>query len=69
MAVIGTDRLRSLADDIDDRGELLTDFVLLGGVRCSEGDVVRVFSSGAGRDAAVAALRQGINLLRGGSEQ
>lgn len=69
MAVTGTDQLRRLADDFDDAGETLIDFVLLAGVRCSEGDVVRVFSSEGDRELAVAALRRGIDMLRGGVEQ
>lgn len=66
-----TDNLRAIANDLDELGEELDDFVLLAGVRNGQGPVVRVLSSwtDAQRDQIVAALHHGIRMLRGGAEQ
>lgn len=67
--ILGTDKLRRIADDLDESGETLDSFVMLAGTSGIDGDVIRVLSSGTDRDAIVAALRKGICMLRGGAEQ
>ena len=66
---MSTDQLRQIADDLDESGETLESFVMLAGTNGIDGDAIRVLSSGTDRDAIVAALRKGIDMLRGGTEQ
>ena len=66
---MSTDQLRQIADDLDESGETLESFVMLAGTNGIDGDAIRVLSSGTDRDSIVAALRKGIDMLRGGTEQ
>lgn len=59
--IAGTDRLRALADDMDEAGDSLDGFVIVAQV----GNQVRVLSSTDDVDVSVAALRFGANLLVG----
>jgi len=59
--IAGTDRLRALADDMDEAGDSLDGFVIVAQV----GNQVRVLSSTDDMDVSVAALRFGANLLVG----
>lgn len=59
--IAGTDRLRALADDMDEAGDSLDGFVIVVQV----GNQVRVLSSTDDVDVSVAALRFGANLLVG----
>lgn len=66
---VSTDQLRQIADDLDESGESLDSFVMLAGTSDGDGDMIRVLSSGTDREAIVAALRKGIQMIRGGQEQ